>query len=338
MHATQRKVRQAILDYQTAIRLDPSDPANYNFLGYALAWAHDLEGARKALTQYRNMLPGDANPIDSLGDVNYMLGDFAAAEKLFVEAHDKDPSVRGGRELLKAAEAALFAGDLAHADANFHKFIDYQRAHHSPTIETELAQWEFLTGRRKQAMARMEKQLATGNGEVAVLSGAQLGFWKLQTGDRPGALELAMDSGRRATSPVARTQAAIVAFLAQSAPAKSSSPLVNGVALLLAHRPADAIAPLRQVFDKTHPSFDGQVRTLLAWAEVDTGRVQDAKSLVDLYPEPFTSGGEALFYSLTFPRFLELRATVLKAEQKSEEARRMEELYRKFAGDVPDRF
>jgi hypothetical protein len=85
-----------------------------------------------------------------------------------------------------------------------------------------------------------------------------------------------------------------------------------------------------KIYLQTTPTFDGQVRTLLAWAYVQNGRPADANKLVGLYPIPLSSG-DALFASLVFPRFLFLRGTVLEDKKSLE-------LYLKYVGDLPDAF
>jgi tetratricopeptide (TPR) repeat protein len=235
-----------------------------------------------------------------LGEIYFYNGDFAAAEKSFLQAG-------GGRELLKAAEAHLMTGDLAGADALFQK----QQPH-----ELERAQWEFLTGRRKQAMARVEKLMAAA-GEPGVLAAAQLSFWRLQTGDRAGATKLAETAFAHAASPAAKNLAAVCRFLARTPVGQSQFSNINAMALMLNRQFADAIPLLEKVLAEANPAADGQVRTLLAWAYNETGKVEQAKPLVDLYLLPLPSN-EPVFVSLIFPRFLQVRAVALKENRTKE--------------------
>ena len=84
-----------------------------------------------------------------------MRGDFKSAADYFEKAAAKNPS-----ELLKAAEARLMTGDLQGADALFLKHLGPAVSAHKGA-GYQMAQWEFLTGRRRAGMARMEK-LAPG--------------------------------------------------------------------------------------------------------------------------------------------------------------------------------
>ena len=94
---------------------------------------------------------------------------------------------------------------------------------------------------------------------------------------------------------------------------------------------------LETLYRATSPLADGQVRTLLAWAYVETNRSGDAGRMIGTYPVPFSSG-ESVFASLVFPRYLFVRGVVMEKSGKRAEARRAYELFLKYSGDVPDAF
>jgi Flp pilus assembly protein TadD len=311
IHAAQRRFQDAARGYEEIARLEPNDPLTYNVLGYMDGYAHNLAGARAAFDKYKSLTnPADLNPIDSLGEVYFYNGDFANAEKQFLAAH----------EFLKAAEARLMTGDLSGADGLFGKSMLQQR-------DLERAQWEFLTGRRKQAMMRVEK-LVNAAGDAGAVATAQLSFWHLQTGDRAAATQLATTAFAHATSPAVKNLAAICRFLSQSPAGKSQFSNINALALMLHHQFAEAIPILETLLGESNPATDAQVRTLLAWAYEETGKTAQAKPLADLYILPLPSA-EPAFVSLIFPRFLEVRAKVLNMDSK---------LYDQLKGDLPDRF
>jgi hypothetical protein len=104
---------------------------------------------------------------------------------------------------------------------------------------------------------------------------------------------------------------------------------------LFARKYAEAVPLLEAIYRETSPTSDGQIRTLLAWTYVDTGRVADARKLVQIYPIPLSSG-DPVFVSLMFPRFLYVRGVVLQNEGKRAEAKKSMDLFQKYAGDVPD--
>ncbi len=299
LHTLQRNFPKAIEDYTAWSRQAPNDPAVYNVLGYLHGYVHDLKNARADFQKYQELAgPGNANPEDSLGEVYFFNGDFAAAERAFLAAQQQNPS-GGSVELVKAAQARLMQGDPAGADQLFEKSIQGEHGWLPGVAETERARWEFLTGRRKAAMSRMEKQ-AESQGDVAVLAGSQLAIWKLQTGDREGAAKLAAQASARATSPNAKSLAAMCQFLAAAPSRTSQFPFINAVALILNREFAPARQPLETVFWQTQPDTDAQVRTLLAWDLVETGQAARAGSLVDRYPMVLPAS-EPLFATLIFP-------------------------------------
>lgn len=281
-----RKLQAAVDSFAAETRADPYDATAWNELGYGRAAIHDLRGALQALEQYQRLLPlENPNGLDSLGEVSFFLGEFTAAEQYFLQANQKNPDARGGRELLKAAQAHMMTGDLAGADRIFARQTNWS--------ELDRAQWEFITGRRKKAIARL--QAKTGNPAAAL----QLAVWNAQTGQGP-------------------------------VPAGGSDPLSRAVAPLLSGQFREAIALLEPLYRATNPASDGQVRTLLAWAYARSGQRETAGKLLDLYPIPLASGGNAMLASLVFPRFVQLRGELLRSEKD-------QHLGRMYEGDVPDR-
>ncbi len=330
IRSARREFRQAAMEYRAAAHLDPDEPGTWNELGYALAWANDLSGAREALAHYQKLVPEDNNVLDSEGEVSYFRGDFQAAGEYFEKAAVKNPS-----ELLKAAEARLMAGDLQGADALFLKHLGPAKAQKGAAYQ--MAQWEFLTGRRRAGMARMEKLVPESNGDLQALALSQVAIWKLETGDAKAAADLANQAVTRAQSPQVHGISAACRFIVSGTSASSGSKLVDAYALLFAKKYREALPLLQATYSETNPSADGQVRTLLAWAYVETGATEKAATLVDSYPLPLSSG-EPLFASLIFPRYLFLHGAVLEQAGKRDEARKSYKLYLKYSGDMPDQF
>jgi tetratricopeptide (TPR) repeat protein len=325
-------------NYQTAATLSPDDPALLNTLGYAQAYAGDLEGARRTLLSYQKQSPPqDANPLDSLGEVSFYAGDFAGAEKYFETAHTKNPQEFGGVELLKAAQARLMTGDLAGADVIFRRFIDFRKPVPGGFLEYQQAQWNFLTGRRKQAIQALQAAIPHLDANSSAIALCQLSIWNLEAGDQKTAIEYAQQAKERATSPTARTQSAICRFLAGGGTEATGSSKADALALLFWRKFDQALPALEAAYRETSPNSDGQIRMLLAWANVEAGRMPEARTLVRLYALPLASG-DVLFASLTFPRCFYLKGAVLENEGKRDEARKYYQLYLKFAGDLPSIF
>ncbi|MEO7145561.1 MAG: tetratricopeptide repeat protein [Bryobacteraceae bacterium] len=286
-----------------AVTLDPGDAVLLNSFGYAQAYARDLPGAMKTFSEYGREAGQQANAFDSLGEANFYAGHFGDAERYFLKAHTANAALLGGGDLLKAAGARLMTGDIAAADGLFHQYEDFRRRFHDPNLGIESARWEYLTGRRDQAIK-----------DLALLSGSgpgvqrQLCVWYLQSGD------------------VSRAAAC-------HDPAAPATKLQAAAALLLNKRFADAVPLFQQLYQQTNPAVDGQIRTLYAWALIETGRVKDAQEqdLVELYPIPGFSG-DPMFASLMFPRFLHLRSVVRDYQGHREEAAQCQKLYTQLGG------
>ena len=337
LELAERKFPDAVRSYETVNRLEPEEAQVWNEIGYARAYAGDLNGARSALEHYRQLMPpGNVNPLDSLGEISFYLGDFAAAEKYFLEADQKNREEFGGADLLKAAQARLLAGDLSAGDALFQKYASFIEARERGRAGYLRAQWDFLTGRREAAMTALEKLVPSLEGDGRSLALSQWSIWKLETGDAKAAEELANQAGGAAVSPGARSAAALCSFISTGS-VPSGSPLTLAYSLLFARKFAEALPLLETLYRETDPRGDGQIRTLLAWTYVETNRVADAARLVRTYPIPLSSG-EPLFASLIFPRFLFVRGVVLEHQGRRAEAKAAYELFLKYAGDVPDIF
>jgi Flp pilus assembly protein TadD len=338
LEVNQRRFREAGAHYEAAGRLNPDEPENWNQMGYAWAFAEDLARARTALQHYQELLPKEnVNSLDSLGEVSFFLGDFSGAAKYFLEADQKNRGQFGGAELLKAAQARLLAGDLSEADGLFQKYAALLQGGQKSRAEYQRAQWDFLTGRRKSAMAGIEKIIAAGAGDDQSVAMSQLAIWRLDTGDTKAAADLVDQAQARAVSPQARNLSLACRVIVTAPAAASGSRLADAYALVLARKYAEATPLLEDLYRQTDPSRDGQIRTMLAWAYVETHRIADADRLLRVYPFPFSSG-DSIFASLIFPRYIFLRGVVYERQGKRADAKSAYQLYLKYAADVPDIF
>lgn len=317
--------------FRKATAVDPANGVLWNDLGYALAYARNPEGAFSALREYAKTAPGQPNPSDSSGEVAFYFGRFEEADRDFQEAWKRNPGFLNGAPMLKAAYSRLMLGDLDGADQRFSQYLarpdDYKRA-----------QWEYLTGRRPQAMARLRARPPADS-----LARTQLAFWALGSGDLNGARELAASASARQNSALAY----VARFLAQpSAPASewraraaaafASAPGIQAVALsyalLLDRHFPEAAVELRKLFDETPPETAGPVKVLLAWALIESGKTGEARDYLDTWPVPLL-GVQPEVEFLTFPRIFRLRAAVLESEGKKQEADAALALYRKYGGE-----
>jgi tetratricopeptide (TPR) repeat protein len=315
--------------FDLALERDPENAALLNEAGYAHAYARDLEGAAKALGRYRDLRPRDANPLDSLGDVHFYLGRFAEAEKHYLEANAKDPAFLAGATLYKAAWARLMAGDLQGARDLFGRFVRARQEFGDAMWPYRAAQWDYVTGRRQEAVEELEKIAGQPGSPLAALATAQLSIWALESGDRDRARRFALRASPSAAALLCRflTEPPAPAGEWSSRADKAfSQPPQAGIrryalayALLLSKDFAAAVPQLTEIYRQTPPSAPASVEVPLAWALLETGKIEEAGELLSVNPIPEVAG-ENLFLSLSFPRLLQLRGTVLEKQGRGTEA------------------
>ena len=169
-----RKFSESARLYQEALQADPDDIESWNLLGYAQAFAGDLTAAQKSFERYASDPSHTANALDSEGEAYFLHGQFAEAEKKFLEAHAKSPALLGGADLLKAAHARWLRGDLAGADQQFVQYLAFRTQQKDPLVIWRQAVWDYATGRHDAAVAR----LSNLTGPAADLARTQLALWK----------------------------------------------------------------------------------------------------------------------------------------------------------------
>lgn len=348
MDLAARAYQAAVEQYEMAAGRDPGNALLWNQLGYAQAYARDLESAVRSLSHYREMRPQEANPLDSLGDVHFYLGRFPEAEKHYLQAYTNEPSFLLGGELYKAAWARLMAGNLKGADETFGKFLQARQELKDALVPYRQAQWEYLTGRRKQAMVRLEQFTKASQPALASLGFAQLSIWSLETGDAARAREYA-----QRTAP-GNNLAAICRFLTQppasaaewaaraersfADPAQAGAKeYALGYALLFARSFREAAPRFRQLYQQTGPTSQEPVDVLLAWALLESGQINDAAGLLATNPLPEPTG-ERPFLSLSFPRVFFLRGLLAEKQGRGEDARANYNLFLRYSGEPPMSF
>ena len=221
----------AIEYLKKAIELQPGDPALLNTLGYTRAYAGDLDGAVATLREYERVLPKDANPLDSIAEVNFYFGRFSEAEKLYRQAYERDPAFQNAGPLIRSALARLMTGDVSGAETIFAEYERVRRAASDPAIDFTRARWDFLRGKRAEAIRKLEAFLGvTRDREAAAVADCTLAVWLLETGDRAGAAK------RRACG-----------FLANPQGAAFPNPVMRSIAMLLGKDFAAALPILREL-------------------------------------------------------------------------------------------
>jgi tetratricopeptide (TPR) repeat protein len=322
--------------YQHAVELDPSDVVAWNQLGYTEALRRNLDGARTALEEYQRLAPKDPNASDSLGDVHFHLGAFREAEKYYLEAYRKDPKFAGGLDLYKAARARLMTGDVAGADENFRRYLDDRTAAQDSMAPFLRAQWVYLTGRKDAGREQMLKLASPAAGGLLSLVAAQLSAWSAQAGARQDAAQWAGKAAGAASTPAGRVLAAQCLVLAgQDVPrgvlTDEAEKRTSAIALLLARRFGEAVAPLQELAARGSPMAPDRTGVWLAWALVETGKPTEAAPLLATYGTP-PAGFEDVFAGLGFPRLFQLRAAVLEQQGRRQEAAEMRGIHQKLGG------
>lgn len=328
--AGSRQYQHALAAYTRALAIEPEDAATWNQLGYTAAYAGNPDAALSALRRYQALRPADPNPLDSMGDVYLLEGRFKEAENLYLEAHKKNPAFLNGLDLFKAAMARLMTGDVGGADA-----ILGEKAGN--------ADWLWLSGRRKEAFARLSAEAPRQpQPDFRARSYAQLTVWALLLGDRAGAARLAEQAAAMATPASAGTVAAARFVTMPSAPVSEWAERAGRIfpnpihaalkevalayALLIDRHYAEAIPLLRRMEARAGNNGDRSAAIELAWALIETGKIQEAAPLLKMNPVPGVDNSTA-FLGLYFPRLYQLRAIVAESEGRSDAAREHRRVY-----------
>ena len=180
----------------------PNDPLAWNSLGYARSYAGDYQGALAALREYQRLRPKDANPSDSVGDLNYSFGKFGDAAASYLDAHKKQPDFQQGGDLYKTAWAKFRAGDKAGAESLFSQFTAERAKSSTGIVELFTGDWLYRTGHEREAIAALRKLVAeTKSAPISADAYAQLTIWDLMLGDRAQAAKDAAAIGPIPSSP-----------------------------------------------------------------------------------------------------------------------------------------
>ena len=220
-----------------------------------------------------------------------------------------------------------------------------------PLVESYRAEWLWTTGRRKEAITRLEAfARASEHGplqQAASEAYSELAVWSLASGNRTSAAAFAANAGKTA-GPASAAMAAVARFLAQPSaseaewkerarrafPQVTSQPLRDlalAYALLVDQHFSGASEILRNLYENGAPATDDQIPLLLAWTYIETGKPKEAASLLRLNPIPAGSGIHP-FVVFSFPRLYYLRGRVAGAP---EQAREQFRLFLQLSGDTP---
>ncbi|MGQ9634177.1 MAG: tetratricopeptide repeat protein [Bryobacteraceae bacterium] len=326
--------RVSLQRLRRAAQADPEEPSAWNDLAYAEARLGNRAEAHAALAAYRRLAPREANPLDSLGDISYHFGDFDAAAQAYQEAFQRDPSFLGGATLYKAARAKLMMGDLPAAQQILKRYLEVRRWGGDPLVNLVQADWLYLSGDREAARRAMQSVAASGLGEVSQLALSRLALWDLASARKQEAVGLARGVLQRSQSPAARSAALLVMVIA-AAPGWEGVPegpfrsLGLACRALLEGRFEQAAQILKPMHQAADPLSQDPLAGLLAWALVEAGKIAEAAPLVAVHGTP-PAGLEPPLSSWIFPRILELKARVLAAQGRRQDAQQWEAVCRRL--------
>lgn len=215
MEMNARHFTEAAAAYQGLLAIEPEDPNARNLLGYAQAFAGDLDGARKSFDQYGRQTPQAAiNALDSLGEALFANGKFTEAENSFLEAYKRAPGFLQGESLWKAAHARWLSGDpaqpaqIAAADKIMDRYFQDRAKARDPLLAWRNANWFYETGRRNQALELLMRPSPDATPQAAELAKRQLQAWTTPPPPEPdlNAFEQAYLHTSPSSDGLARTQ------------------------------------------------------------------------------------------------------------------------------------
>jgi len=184
--------------YRKMLALEPSTSQGLLGLGYAEAFAGNVEAARRSFEEYGRDPEQKTNSLDSMGEAYFMNGRFADAQKYFLDAYRSNPNFIEGADLEKAAYAQWLAGDLDKAGALFSQYLDLRRKAHDPLAAWRAACWDFSTGRTDLAVQTIASA-------PQPLAARQLAVWKQPPALDPDRLKQAYQSSEPGSDGFVRT-------------------------------------------------------------------------------------------------------------------------------------
>lgn len=277
-----------------------------------LATLHRDPVARdQALSALTRVLPADASLLEAMASAEVNARRFSSAVEVFKSILKLDPENAGVMNSLGYAQ--VYAGDLDGAVKTFDAYG--KLADQKTNALDSLGEAYFMNGRFKEA----EKYFIQAyDSNHAFLGGADLSkaaYARWLGGDLTGGdsfmtryLEARradpLRAWRMATWDYAtgrRDQA--IATLRSSPDAQ----LIERQTAAWGRTSPQDLGALKQAFEHTTPSADGQARTFYAAALLVAGQRDEARKLLERWPLPTETGGDPMLESKVFPTFIEAR-------------------------------
>ena len=338
--ATEGRYAQAETLYQRALAADRRQPEVWNLMAYAQAWQGRFDEARKSVAEYDRLAPADPNPPDSRGEIEMLAGDLAGAQVWFLSSYQRDPKFNAGAALEKAALVNYLEGNDRVAMELVSKYLSDREKAGDALAPYHRARWQYLFGQEGAAQAALENLVRQG-GPAAPLAATRLLVAALRDGDMTVARRWA-GTVRQVTPAAGNPLLAHVAALLVEGDASGVSDAalrseVQAVGLTLRGEFAPAVPVWDEALKGARGGEDGLAREMKAWCLLRTGKTSEAASLVKGHWPLLTENERLLFDFLVYPNLLFVRAEAAAAHDGAE-ARRLYDLYLRYAGQGRDRF
>lgn len=333
-----RQFDRAAAALQRAISIEPQTAVFWNSLAYAHAYAGRFDEALKAAARYAE-LDSSPNPADSRGEILMMAGRFTEAFQAFEESYRKDRSFNNGSAMEKAALCWLLYGDPRRATESAARFLNDRAERGDRTVELARARWEFLTGQSALARQRLARIAGDRNNPLNSIASSMLAL-RLAFSDAPAASSL-LRSRQPSRQPLEEIYAAYASAAADPGfPEKVRDERLRldleALSLTARRDWARAAEAWKSVIGRAPGGTDSVYRELRAFCLVQSGNTkQAAETLGPAWP--LLAPGQMEFYDfLVYPGALFTRAEIARDSGRTDEARRLYDIFLQFAGGRPD--
>ena len=329
-----------IAGYQQALLATPADADLHNVLAYAYLTQGDEAAALREGAAYGRLAEG-ANPVDTLGDIQFHFNHFGEALKSYLESYRRDPELDAGGSLEKAAVSALLGGDLAKADEIHQRYVRERAARRDPLAALRHADWLFLTGKRAAALdaARQFATIAAVAPQLQAAALTRIAAWQLQLGassEAAQSAQVAMALRQPGTADLAALlavfsepleDAAFEGRIAQLYPGPANQErrlLAEGYHWLFRSR-WDRALPVWNALSR-NPSAQ-TARAIYAWVLLQSGDKAGAGKMAATTPVWHPNQSD-VFGGVWFPRLIAVRAATGAGGDAGRDAR----VYREIGG------
>ena len=284
----------------------------------------DVQSRGAALDKLAHLVPLDAGLWRTLAEVSMTGRNFSKAAEAYRETVKLNPADAAMKNMLGYAEA--YSGDLLRARGTLTQYgMMAGQASNSMDSAGEIS---FLSGK----FADAEQAFLEGyKKDPNFIGGADLGkaaYARWFGGNHDGADQLMRDfliarvkqkdpntAWREAvwlysTSRIPQARATLEKALTSGDLAPEAQILVRKqIAVWESPALPHDVTQLKTLYQHTDPAQDGLIRTFYAAALLRTGKKDEARQLVLLWPLP-EAGGDPLYQAFLYPKFLGVRSAV----------------------------